>query len=338
MPHACVEGRDDRERGPAAKDRIVEASCPILQVTANAELVARLRRLATVEGYTVTPIPGVRLLRSDRPLTRTPVLYEPGIVFVCQGRKRGFLGDRVYRYDARHYLAVAVPLPFAMETDATAAKPLLAVYLQLDFRVAADVLLAIGERLPSRGDAFDGMRSTRIDARLEDALLRLLRTLASPLETEVLGPAVLREIYFRVMLGDQGAAVRAALATRGPFGRIARSLDHIHAAFREPLPVARLAGVAGMGAASFHAHFKRLTSMSPLQYVKSVRLHQARVLMIREALTAAAAAHAVGYESPTQFSREFKRLFGRPPAREAERLRAAYVLPPSGPSPYVSSH
>jgi AraC-like DNA-binding protein len=294
------------------------------------------------EGYNLTALDDVRLLRSDRPLTRVPVLYEPGIVFVCEGSKRGYLGDQTYVYDAQHYLAVSVPLPFTMETDASTKEPLLAIYLRLDIASASALLFRIGHRRTAGvtgGSPPAGMSSTPLDAAMAASVLRLMQCLDSPLETEVLGPSVISEIYFRVLTGPQGDSMRAALAMQGHFGRIARALARIHASFDGPLDVATLADEAAMGPASFHAHFKAVTKCSPMQYLKSVRLHQARMLLVRGALTATAAASAVGYESASQFNREFRRLFGLPPLQEAERLRRAYALPASSrPSTYVSSH
>src|SRR5262245_23567459 len=162
------------------------------------QLVLLLDRLAPLEGYNLTPLAGVRLLRSNRPLTRTPVLYEPGIVIVGQGRKRGYLGEEVYVYDAQHYLAVSVPVPFTMETDASEAEPLLAIYLQLDLNMVAELLLHDASGTLSKGSP-QGMYATPLDATLRDAVIRLLRALDSPLDAKVLGPALVREIHYRVL-------------------------------------------------------------------------------------------------------------------------------------------
>ncbi|WMJ68931.1 AraC family transcriptional regulator [Stenotrophomonas sp. 24(2023)] len=308
----------------------------------HARTVALLRALAPQEGYTLTALPGVRLLRSDRALARTPVLYDPGIVIVCQGIKRGFLGEQVYQYDAQHYLAVSVPVPFTMETLATAEQPLLAIYLHLDFALAAEVMLAIGDApsgARSGDDAAQSMMASPMDAPMRDAVQRLLETLGDPLEAAVLGSARLRELYFRVLTGAQGDALREALAMRGQFGRIGRALRYIHTHYAQPLDLALLAAEAGMSVPSFHGHFKAVTRTSPMQYVKSTRLHQARLLMVREGHAAEAASHAVGYASASQFSREFKRLFGRSPRAEAQRLRSSFAVPPAfADAVFVSSH
>ncbi|MFT4068057.1 AraC family transcriptional regulator [Paraburkholderia sp.] len=303
-------------------------------------MVALLHALAPDEGYNLTALPGVRILRSNRALSRTPVLYDPGIVIVCQGRKRGYFGDQLYLYDERHYLAVCVPVPFSMETDATPERPLLALYLHLDFTMAAELAAQIdraGATEPVQAPR--SMLSTPMDDAMQASVLRFLEAMHRPLEAAVLGPGLLRELYFRVLTGAQGSAMREALAMRGQFGRIGRSLRLIHAGYAHRLDVTQLAEEAGMSVPSFHSHFKAITQVSPMQYVKSTRLHQARLLMLREELTAEMAAHAVGYTSPSQFSREFKRLFGLTPAAETKRMRESFAIPPAfADTTYVSSH
>ncbi|WP_321816826.1 MULTISPECIES: AraC family transcriptional regulator [unclassified Paraburkholderia] len=302
--------------------------------------IALLRALAPDEGYNLTPLPGVRILRSNRPLSMTPVLYDPGIVIVCQGSKRGYFGDQLYRYDEDHYLAVSVPVPFNMETEASAHRPLLALYLHLDFALAAELAAQIDrEGLAEHVQAPQSMMSTPMDDAMQASVLRFLEAMHQPLEAAVLGPGLLRELYFRVLTGAQGSAMREALAMKGQFGRIGRSLRLIHANYAQALDVMQLADEAGMSMPSFHSHFKAVTQISPMQYVKSTRLHQARLLMVRQDLTAEAACHAVGYTSASQFSREFKRLFGLTPAAETRRMRESFAIPePFDGAVFVSSH
>ncbi|MBV7499355.1 AraC family transcriptional regulator [Achromobacter sp. ACM05] len=306
---------------------------------AESRMAALLRGLAPDEGYNLTALPSVRVLRANRALARTPVLYDPGIVIVCQGRKRGYFGDRLYLYDEQHYLAVSVPVPFSMETDATPERPLLALYLHLDFALAAE----LASQIDAAGAAAaaqppQSMLSTPMDDTMRTSVLRFIEAMSRPLEAAVLGPGLLRELYFRVLTGPQGGSMREALSVRGQFGRIGRSLRLIHAEYARPLDVMRLADEAGMSVPSFHSHFKAVTQVSPMQYVKSTRLHQARLLMVRQDLTAESASQAVGYTSPSQFSREFKRLFGLTPAAEARRMRDGFALPAFADATYVSSH
>ena len=181
--------------------------------------------------------------------------------------------------------------------------------------------------------------STPMDEAMHASVLRFVEAMHRPLDAAVLGPALLRELYFRVLTGAQGSAMRSALAMRGQFGRIGRSLRVIHADYAQPLDVSQLADEAGMSVPSFHSHFKAITQVSPMQYLKSTRLHQARLLMVRQDLTAEAAGYAVGYTSPSQFSREFKRLFGLTPAKEAQRMRESFAIPEAfEDAVFVSSH
>lgn len=303
-------------------------------------MVALARGLALQEGYNLTALPGVRILRSDRALSLTPVLYDPGIVIVCQGCKRGYFGQQVYRYDPQHYLAVAVPVPFTMESDGTPEHPLLAIYMHLDFQMAAELMIQIDRHQASVDqDAPQSMMSSPMDAALQASVLRFLEAMNHPLEAGILGPGLMREIYFRVLTGAQGAALRSALGMRGQFGRIARALRRIHESYAEPIQLAQLAREAGMSVPSFHSHFRAVTRTSPMQYVKSTRLHQARLLMVRQGITAEAAAYAVGYASASQFTREFKRLFGLPPVAEVRRMRENFAIPPEqAASAFISSH
>jgi len=304
------------------------------------DMIAMMNALAVQEGYNLTALPDVRILRADRPLARTPVLYDPGIVIVCQGSKRGYFGQQTYLYDEQHYLAVSVPVPFVMETDASAQHPLLAIYMHLDFQLAAELILQIEQyETPYSPAVPQSMMSSPMDDTIKMAVLRLLEVLNNPLEAAILGPARVRELYFRVLTGAQGNAMRAALALQGQFGKIGKVLQRIHATYAEPLTLTVLAMEAGMSVPTFHHHFKAITRMPPMQYVKSVRLHQARMLMVRQQITAAAASYAVGYESPSQFNREFKRLFGLPPAEEIKRMQRNFSIPPEQQaSVFVSSH
>lgn len=293
------------------------------------EMVQLIKQLAPNEGYTRTLLDSVRLMRADRPLGRTPVLYEPSIVIVCQGNKRGYLADKIYNYDAQHYLVLSVPLPFSTETNASPEEPLLAISVQLNMTAIADLVIEVGRKASSSSTMPLGILSTPLDHSLADTALRLLRVLTDPLETKILGTSIVRELCFRVLTGNQGGAIYAALASQGSFGRISRTLKSIHERYAQTWEVGLLADKIGMSIPTFHAHFKSVTGTSPIQYIKSVRLHQARLLMIRDNLTAAAAAARVGYESSSQFNREFKRIFGRSPGEEVREMRMLFALLPA---------
>lgn len=298
-----------------------------------------LGEMTPKEGYNLTALPDVRFLRSNRPLKVTPVLYDPGIVIVCQGRKQGYFGGEVYVYDDQHYLAVSVPVPFTMETDASADAPLLAIYMHLDFELAADLTLQLAQHGAHNDSPPAGMMSTPMGYSMAASVSRFLEVMSDPLQAGVLGRQLVREIYFHVLAGDQGGAMRAALSMQGQFGKIARAIRRIHQSYQSGLAIEDLARESGMSVTGFHVHFRRVTNTSPIQYLKSIRLHQARLLMVRNGMTAAAASYEVGYDSPTQFSREFKRLFERSPADEVRRMKAEFAVPPPhAASEFVSSH
>jgi len=302
------------------------------QTETERRMCALLQRLAPHEGYTHSLLDGVRFMRADQPVARTPVFYEPSIVIVCQGHKRGYLNDQVYRYDAQHYLVLSVPLPFSSETDASPENPMLAVSIRMDMTAVADLVMTLAEAGRHPPSPPQGIVSTPLGEPLQNATLRLLEALSSPLEARVLAPAIVREMCYRVLIGEQGGAIRAALGQQGHFGRVSRVLRRIHADYDKPLEVGHLARDAGLSVAAFHAYFKAVTHTSPIQYIKSIRLHQARLMMIRDRLTAAAASAQVGYESPSQFNREFKRLFGRSPGEEARTMKSLFALFPATPA------
>ena len=294
---------------------------PDLQTT-NRRMTTLLGSLATREGMQPTVVDGVQLMRASKPIPRMQVLYEPGIVIVGQGRKRGYLGDRVYTYDAHNYLVLSVPLPFECETEASPELPLLAVSIRVDLGVLGELLMKMAGSHQSGTPAMpQGIYSTKLDARLSETTVRLLECLTYPAEARILGPQIVREITYRVLCGEQGGALRAAAALHSRFGQVNRTVQRIHAEYARDLTVEELAETAGMSASAFHQNFKAVTSTSPLQYLKTIRLHKARMLMVHEGLRAGIAAGRVGYESSSQFSREFKRLFGTSPIEETARVR-----------------
>ncbi|MGF6598080.1 AraC-like DNA-binding protein [Paraburkholderia sp. GAS448] len=305
---------------------MIRSSAPFVS-PAQKRMVELLGTLAPAEGYTESCLDGVRFMRSNRPIPRTPVLYEPCIVIVCQGRKRGYLGDEVFDYDAQQFLVLSVPLPFESETEASEEEPLLAIKIRVDLTTIAKLLMALNDTRGATRIEPKGIYSTALDQPLSDAILRLLEALVSPLDARILGPSIVREIFYRVLKSEQGDALRAALTHQHHFGRIAKALRLIHADYRGDLDVETLAREAGMSLAVFHAQFKLVTSTSPMQYVKATRLHHARLMMVQDGLSAGAAAARVGYESASQFSREFKRLFGSSPVEEVRRVRTTFDVP-----------
>jgi AraC-like DNA-binding protein len=233
---------------------------------------------------------------------------------------------------------MAVPLPFECETEATGSEPLLAISIKIDLTVVAELLIALNDMRGPIGGEPRAFYATPVDRSLGDAVLRLLEALASPSDGRILGPAILREICYRVLSGTQGDVIRVALTHQHHFGRIAKALRRIHSDYKNDLDVETLAREAGMSLAVFHAQFKAVTATSPMQYVKTTRLHHARLLMAQDGLNVSAAAAHVGYESASQFSREFKRLFGVSPIDEARRMRAVAAMEANAATRAAATH
>lgn len=291
----------------------------------NVRMASLLADLATGQGFSGSRIAGVKFMRSDRHVPPTPVTYEPSIVIVAQGRKAGRLGEKTFVYDANHYLVLTAPLPFECETFGTPENPLLGLSIAVTPALVAELLVQI-EAAPSGVDARpQAIEHALVDAALSDAAVRLLECLHSADDARILGPQIIREITYRVLTGPLGANLRGLAAPQSHFGQITRVLNRLHADYARNHDVETLAREAGMSVSTFHAHFKSVTASSPLQYLKTIRLHKARMLMVHDGLGAAGAALQVGYESASQFSREFKRHFGGAPVEVASRLRASLM-------------
>ena len=291
----------------------------------NKNMVQLLMEMTTGEGMRPTLIDGVHLMRTNQYTPLTPVLYEPSIVVVAQGRKTGYVGDRVYRYDPNNYLVLTVPLPFECEIEATPDCPMLGVSIRADISVLSELMMSMASSLPPGEAMPQGICATPLDPPLGEAVVRLLKHLTRPEAAQILGPQTVREITYHVLCGEQGPALQAALTMHGHFRQISRVLHRIHAEYAQPLEVRSLADEAHMSLTVFHRRFKKVTSTPPLQYLKAIRLHKARMLMVQDGVHAGEAAHQVGYESASQFSREFKRLFGTSPSEEAARMRHTLI-------------
>ncbi len=280
-------------------------------------MVTLLKGLVTEEGMHPSCLEGVSLSRAEHSRPRMPVLYEPSIYIVASGRKRGFVGDREFIYDANNYLVLSVPLPFECETQAWRGEPMLGLSVRVDMAIISELACKMElRRVPDSDDVQSSVCATPLDTAMSDAAVRLLECLQSPVEAEILGPGIVREIVYRVLCGPQGSALLTILNRNGQLAQIYAALQKIHRKYAEPLNVPGMADEVGMSVSAFHHNFKAVTATSPLQYLKAVRLHKARQLMRFEGIGAAVAAEKVGYESPSQFSREFKRFFGHNAAED----------------------
>ncbi len=280
-------------------------------------------------GRSLTPLSGLpdamsamRLVANDGPTQSMSSIYDPVFAVVAQGVKRTVLGEQIYEYGAGDYLVVSVELPVTGRVvRATPQHPFLAFGLMLDPVAIAGLLLETAAT-GSGALAPAGIGISPLDADLLDPVVRLLRLIDRPQDIAVLAPMLEREILWRLLNGAQGHMVRQIGLADSRLTQVGRAIRWIRAHYAEQLRIEEVAGIAAMSTSSLHRHFRAVTAMSPLQYQKQVRLQQARTLMLADAESAATVAQAVGYDSASQFSREYSRLFGAPPARDAARLRA----------------
>ena len=285
----------------------------------NATLVSLIKPLANRLGFVPTLMPEVRVVSACNTVARMPQIYEPSLMVIAQGSKVAYLGTRTMEYGAGHYLVQALSVPFECETFASEEMPLLGVAISIDRAVLGELVLAMGLD-PERSIAQtpESMTSAVLDDEMRQAVERLLRCLHDPLECRIMGRARLREVLFAALRGPQASVLRALVEQQGQFARVAASLTHLHEHFAEPLNVETLARCANMSASTFHEHFKRSTLLSPVQYLKRLRLLRAQQLLLsNEGLGVAQVAERVGYQSTSQFSREYKRYFERSPGCES---------------------
>lgn len=285
-----------------------------------AEIAALLTRHIAEPGIHPTIMPRLSLIRADNPTTPTPAVYEASLCLIAQGSKRVSLGDHHVLYDASSYLLVSVDLPLVGTIlEASKDKPYLCIKIDLDLAALADLILAEPK---SASAAEGGMLAVYPgDPDLVDAACRLVRLLDQPTAIPALMPLVEREILYRLLTGPHGNTLRQMAAVDSRLGQVTRAIRSIRARFHEQLSIGEIAAAAGMSTSSFHQHFKAVTRMTPLEYQKQLRLQEARRLMLSEGRSAGAAGFAVGYDSPSQFSREYRRLFGAPPRQDIERLQ-----------------
>ena len=273
-----------------------------------------------------TVIPGLALWRRSEPTQPTSGMYEPSICLTAQGAKRVVLGDDVYVYDAHHFLITSVDLPTVWQIiEASRERPCVGLVLKLDLREISKLMVDSNLPPPRTQQSSRGMATGEVTLPLLSAFQRLIDLLAEPNDIPILAPIIQREILYRLLVGDQGARLRQIASAGSQSQQIARAIDWLKGNFARPLRIDDLATHVNMSPSTFHHHFRALTAMSPLQYQKWLRLNEARRLMLIEDSDAATAAFNVGYESPSQFSREYARLFGAPPLRDISNLRQ---LPP----------
>jgi AraC-like DNA-binding protein len=273
------------------------------------------------ETFLTTSIKGVYLFRVEHSFPRSPYSYNSEIIILAQGEKRVYLGNDVYTYDSSHYLVLPVPLPAECEGRAETGKPILGLTITIDPIEVGEILLDMEDNRKETQSLPKGIYSAPMNEALYDATIRLLQAIADPQDKKVLAPMIKREIIYRILQGKKGEILQALAHRNRRFFQIAKVLQKIHESYSNDFDIEKLAKELAMSSSTFHSSFKAVTDTSPLQYIKNVRLHKARTLMIQDGLSANIAAIQVGYESPSQFNREYKRLFGVTPAKDATILR-----------------
>jgi len=283
-----------------------------------AELISLLETHAADEGLAPTEIPNLLVFRASELTKRYPQVYDPGIIIGAQGRKNVYLEGKQYRFGAGHYMTLFVSMPFECETvEASPEKPLLGVAIVIDRNRLTRLLVKmdIADHFPPKPDAVDasGIFSAPISDTLLDAAVRLIRTLGNPVEAAVLGEAIIDEIYFRILTDVQGGALIHLLQQRGQIQQIARAVEYVNQNIDKQVSVDDLADMVNMSSSGFHKKFKEVMHVSPLQYAKLIKLNRAQTY-IHQGRSVSEAGYMVGYNSPAQFSREYKRHFGIAPS------------------------
>lgn len=286
------------------------------------ELVTRIARTIRADGR-MEALNGLYLHRAALPTGLMHGISKPAFCVIAQGSKEILLGDHRYRYDPAHYLLATAELPIVSQIiEASAARPYLSLRLELDLTLVSSVMVETGHSSSHRHAGGRAINVSPLDANLLDAVVRLVRLLDSPTDAQFLMPLITREIIYRLLTGAQSDRLCQIAVQGGHTYRIVKAIEQLRKGFDQPLRIDAIAKEAGMSVSSFHHHFKAVTGMSPLQFQKRKRLQEARRLMLGEHLDAASTAYRVGYDDASHFSREYKRLFGEPPLRDMERLRA----------------
>jgi len=293
------------------------------RIEANRVELAERIAWAVREDGGIDPLPGLGLYRVSSPTERLHGAYVPSLCVIAQGSKAVYIGDDCFRYDPAHYLLATVTLPAVGQiVEASRERPYLSLRLDLDAAVVGSVMVEAGFLSSRTHVGAKAVDVSPLDAGLLDAVLRLLKLVDAPAEARVLQPLVTREIVYRLLMGAQGDRLRHIVSFGGAPNRVATAIERLRREYDKPLRIEKLAGDLGMSVSGFHAQFKAVTAMSPLQFQKQIRLQEARRLILGENLDAVRAGRRVGYDDPSHFNREYKSLFGEPPMRDVQRLRA----------------
>ncbi|MFT6193143.1 MAG: AraC-like DNA-binding protein [Cognaticolwellia sp.] len=282
---------------------------------------AHLKSLNTLNGGYQTLIPGVKFYRASAGSVREPLLYQSGIIVIAQGRKNIYFADNCVQYGSGDYLVLGVPMPLECEAFSDHGLPILGLIIDVDSHILHKLVNQMTEQntlgnlaVSSHKTLLDfGVKSNSLDDNFNSVITRLIKVLHEDVEAKILGPAIVEEIVYRALVGDNGHILFDLARHDGHYARIARVLDTLHTEYAEVISVEHLANQAHMSVSGFHRAFRQVTSETPLQYLKKIRLNKAKDLIVTEGKQATEAAILVGYTSPSQFSREFKRHFNATP-------------------------
>lgn len=286
------------------------------------QLASSILRLTEFNDYLPTKVPGLTVFKKNDVTKPMAGFYEPSVCLIAQGAKRVQLGDESYIYDTEHYLFSGVHLPVVAQViDASEEQPYLGLKLIFDYQEITQLMIDCQLPPPKGQSSKRGMTTGTLTASLLSAFQRLVDLVDEESNIPVLAPIIRREIFYRLLIGEQGEKLRQLAAMETQTHQVAKAISWLKSNFTKPVCVEELAQIASMGVSTFHHHFRNMTALSPLQYLKQIRLQEARRLMLVEHLDAASAAFRVGYESPSQFSREYSRSYGCSPAKDINELR-----------------
>ncbi len=290
--------------------------------TSNQKLAQQIEKWTNGATQFETDIPGLTLSRWTHPTPPTSYTHNPSICLIAQGKKQVLLGGESFVYDSNHFLISSVNLPITANIlEASKEEPYLGLIMELDLQEISQLIVDCEFRVEQKKEAQKGIAVGTLSDSLLDAFIRLISLLDEPNSIKILAPLIKKEIFYRLLMSEQGLRLNQTVTSGSHSHQISKAIDWLKNNFVKPLSVGDLASYSGMSKSAFYTHFRSMTSMTPLQFQKKLRLSEARRLMLTENLDAMSTTFKVGYESPSQFSREYSRLFGAPPSKDIKALR-----------------